>query len=54
MDVLNIFVFCLVCFLFVLSLKILKIFFGLSSSGGHSNIVIGLALQLHCTRDGDP
>ena len=54
MDLLNIFIFSLVCFVFVLSLKILKIFFGLSSASGHSNIVIGLHLQLNCSRDGDP
>ena len=54
MDLLNIFIFSLVCFVFVLSLKILKLFFGLSSASGHSNIVIGLHLQLNCSRDGDP
>ena len=54
MDLLNIFIFSLVCFVFVLILKILKLFYSLSSTSGHSNIVIGLHLQLNCSRDGDP
>ena len=54
MDLLNIFIFSLVCFVFVLILKILKLFYSLSSTSGQSNIVIGLHLQLNCSRDGDP
>ena len=54
MDSLHIFLFCLIIFLLVLSMKVLKIFLGLSSSSGHSNVVVGLAVQLLCTRDGDP
>ena len=54
MDLFNIFIFSLVCFVFVLTCKILKLFYGLSSSSGRSSVVIGLHLQLNCSRDGDP
>ena len=44
MDTLYICLSCLVIFLLVLSIKVLRIFLSLSSSSGHSNVMIGRGL----------
>ena len=41
MDSLHICLSCLIIFLLVLSIKVLRIFLSLSSSSGHSNVIIG-------------
>ena len=54
MELVNIFVCLLIGLGFVLLYKTLTLFYGLSSVSGRSSVVVGLHLQLHCERVGDP